>query len=197
MLTALLGFFSWQMINLQRNTTTLIEQAIVDLHGLKTVSLSYTVEIDDRLSVDTTVPFQQTLDVPVNLQIERTFPVDMVVPFQDSITVPINETININQTMTIPLAIMGRTLDVPIPIQLDIPVNLTVDVPIDTQVPVQAEIPVSLPISQTFRVTIDRDIPIQTDVPLKMSVPIQISLADTAFSTYVDELILALENLIE
>jgi hypothetical protein len=100
--------------------------------GIRSTTLSYTVEVKDEIPVKTTIPFEEEILVPVNTTI----------PINTTVIVPINAG---------PLG----TFDIDVPILAAVPVNLEVAVPIsetieiDTTVPLALEVPVEIPISET------------------------------------------------
>ncbi len=100
--------------------------------GIRSTTLSYTVEVKDEIPVKTTVPFEEEVLVPVNTTI----------PINTTIIVPINAG---------PLG----TFDVDVPIRAAVPVNLEIAVPIsetieiDTTVPIALQVPVEIPVSET------------------------------------------------
>ncbi len=94
--------------------------------------------------------------IEYTVNVDQVIPVDVTVPISRTITVPISNTIPISTVVTIPLEIPGfgtRNLTLPIRTELTlrlqqtIPVSLTV--PINAEVPVQLTVPIAIDVADT------------------------------------------------
>ena len=189
-ISLILGYLVVSLFRIQATARTTLDQAADDLTTLAKAHIEYTVSISRVVSIDTEIPFNQAITVPVDMEINRVFPLDTSISFQEEFTVPVSQVLSIDQTFNVPfdIPLTERTVAVPIPIQADIPIRFEIKVPIDKELDIQADIPVLLPISENFTVTINRTIPVQAKVPIVLDVPIDIALGDTPFGEYLQSL---------
>ena len=94
--------------------------------------------------------------IAYTVQVDQVIPVDVTVPISRTITVPISNTIPISTVVTIPLEIPGfGTRNLTLPIRANLPIKLTqsipssLTVPINAEVPVQLEVPIQIDIADT------------------------------------------------
>lgn len=109
------------LLSVRAQVALATDEAAQVVGELKSSSISTTIDVDDEVAIDGSVPIETTIEVPIEASI------------------PVNTTVSI----PIEFPIVGvRT--VRIPIQTTIPVDLRVDVPIDYDVPIQITVPVKL-----------------------------------------------------
>lgn len=101
-----------------------VDEAITGLQEFGESTISFDVEIDEVIPIDTEVVINRTVEVPIVTEI------------------PINE--EIDTTITIDTPFGGVPVDVNVPVDVVVPIDLVVDIPIDETVPIQDEFPVQL-----------------------------------------------------
>jgi hypothetical protein len=180
------GGLLFGLLRTQAAARTLLNQAADGLIALADSHIRYTVRVDHVMTVETEIPVDQEIVVPVEMEIDQVFPVDTTILFKEEFVVPIDEVLSIDQTFNVPFEVplTGRTVAVPIPIQADIPIRFDVAIPIDNEVDLHADIPVQLPISGEFTVAISRTVPVEAEVPIVLDIPIEIVLSDTSFGEH-------------
>ena len=109
--------------------TPLLNAALADasteLEAFENSTIAFDVNVDQVVPIATSIPFQRTLNVPINT------------------VLPIDEIIDTTITVEGPLGI-DVDLDVQVPIRLDVPIDLTVNIPVDETIEVNTEIPFAL-----------------------------------------------------
>lgn len=98
---------------------------VAELDSFQTSTISFEVDIDETISVDTDFVLQRTVQVPIVA------------------TVPIREELKTTITIAGPLGV-DIPLNVTVPVNVDVPIDLVVDIPIDETVPISTDIPVRL-----------------------------------------------------
>ncbi|MDH3469769.1 MAG: hypothetical protein OEM94_00475 [Acidimicrobiia bacterium] len=98
---------------------------VEELDSFQTSTISFEVDIDETISVDTDFTLQRTVQVPIVA------------------TVPIREELDTTITIAGPLGV-DIPLNVTVPVNVDVPIDLVVDIPIDETVPISTNIPVRL-----------------------------------------------------
>ena len=116
--------FQEQLTELAPEIEAGIEEAITGLRDFGESTISFDVNIDEVIPIDTEVVIQRTVEVPIVTEI------------------PINE--EINTTITIDTPLGGIPVDVNVPVDVVVPIDLVVEIPIDETVPIQDEFPVQL-----------------------------------------------------
>lgn len=109
-----------------------IDYVAEQLEGIEEQEFTVVVPIDQEIPIDTTIAFEQQVNIP----------------FKNNI--PINTTVNV----PIELPFVGALdLDIPInttiPVELDINVPLSQDIPIQTTVPVKLDFPITISLKDT------------------------------------------------
>ena len=116
--------FQEQLTELAPEIEAGIEDAITGLRDFGESTISFDVNIDEVIPIDTEVTIQRTVAVPIVTEI------------------PINESIDTTITISTPFG--GIPVDVNVPVDVVVPIDLVVDIPIDETVPIQDEFPVQL-----------------------------------------------------
>jgi hypothetical protein len=101
-----------------------VDEAITGLRDFGESSLTFDVNIDEVIPIDTEVVIERTVEVPIQTEI------------------PINQ--EIDTTIRIDTPFGGIPLDITVPVDVVVPIDLVVDIPIDETVPIQDEFPVQL-----------------------------------------------------
>jgi hypothetical protein len=89
------------------------------------------------------------------LEVEQEIPIEASVPFNEEISVPVNTVIPIDTTVTVPIDLGITTYDLEVPIQAILPVDLEFTVPISqtidiaTTVPLNVAVPIEIPLDET------------------------------------------------
>jgi len=128
--------FQEQLVELEPQVTAGIEEAISGLRSFGQSSLSFEVNIDEVIPIDTEVVIKRAVEVPIKTSI------------------PINETIETTIEIDTRLG-FNVPVDVSVPVDLDVPIDLVVEVPIDETVPiseefvVQLDVPIEIDVSET------------------------------------------------
>lgn len=127
--------FQEQLLALEPQISAGVEEAITGLRTFGDSTISFDVNIDEVIPIDTEVVIQRTVQVPIKT------------------TIPINQ--SFDTTIEIDTPVGNIPLDVTVPVDVDVPIDLVVDIPIDETVPIQDEFPVKLdvPISIVVRDT--------------------------------------------
>jgi hypothetical protein len=116
--------FQEQLTELAPEIEAGIDEAITGLREFGESTISFDVNIDEVIPVDTEVVIRRTVEVPIVTEI------------------PINE--EIDTTITIDTPLGGIPVDVNVPVDVVVPIDLVVDIPIDETVPIQDEFPIQL-----------------------------------------------------
>jgi prefoldin subunit 5 len=116
--------FQEQLVALQPEISAGVEEAITGLRTFGDSTISFDVNIDEVIPIDTEVVIQRTVQVPIKT------------------TIPINQSFDTTIRIDTPLGEVP--LDVTVPVDVDVPIDLVVDIPIDETVPIRDEFPVKL-----------------------------------------------------
>lgn len=116
--------FQEQLVELAPEIEAGVEEAITGLREFGESTISFDVNIDEVIPIDTEVVIQRTVEVPIVTEI------------------PIEE--EIDTTITIDTPFGGIPVDVNVPVDVVVPIDLVVDIPIDETVPIRDEFPVQL-----------------------------------------------------
>ena len=126
--------FQEQLVELRPRVAAGVDEAIAGLREFGDSTISFDVNIDEVIPVQTDIVIDRVVEVPIKT------------------TIPINETFD--TTITID-AFGGIPLDVSVPVDVDVPVDLVVDIPInetvaiDEEFPVQLDVPISIEVRDT------------------------------------------------
>ena len=116
--------FQEQLVELEPQISAGVEEAIAGLRTFGDSTISFDVNIDEVIPIDTEVVIQRTVQVPIKT------------------TIPIQQSFDTTIRVDTPLGEIP--LDVNVPVDVDVPIDLMVDIPIDERVPIQDEFPVQL-----------------------------------------------------
>jgi hypothetical protein len=116
--------FREQLVELSPQIEAGVDEAISGLREFGNSTISFDVNIDEVIPIDTEVVIQRTVEVPINTEI------------------PINQ--DIETTITVDTPLGNIPLDITVPVDVVVPIDLVVDIPIDETVPIQDEFPVQL-----------------------------------------------------
>jgi hypothetical protein len=196
-----LGLSLWILYQLNQARLWAAESAAGAAHSIAELTddtFEYSFPVHQVVPIQTDVPLEETLSVPINLHISQTVPVQANVPFRDTIIVPLNATIPVRTMVQVPINIpLAGQRFVEVPISTTIPVNLTVPVTISRTIPVATDITVSVPISTEVPVALSHTLPISVAVPLDLEIPLTVEIAHTPLKGYLEELSRELLNLAE
>ncbi len=116
--------FREQLTELAPEIEAGVDEAIAGLRDFGESTISFDVNIDEVIPIDTEVVIQRVVEVPIQTEI------------------PINQ--DIDTTITVDTPLGGIPLDITVPVDVVVPIDLVVDIPIDETVPIQDEFPVQL-----------------------------------------------------
>ena len=116
--------FREQLVELSPQIEAGVDEAIAGLREFGDSTISFDVEIDEVIPIDTEVVIQRTVEVPIQTEI------------------PINQ--DIDTTITVDTPLGNIPLDITVPVDVVVPIDLVVDIPIDETVPIKDEFPVQL-----------------------------------------------------
>lgn len=128
--------FQEQLVALEPQVSAGVDEAIAGLRTFGESTLSFDVNIDEVIPIDTEVVIKRTVGVPIKTAI------------------PINETIETTIEVDTQLG-FTVPIDVTVPVDLEVPIDLVVDIPIDETVPiseefaVQLDVPIEIDVSET------------------------------------------------
>lgn len=112
-----------------------IDEAILGLREFGDSTISFDVNIDEMIPIQTDVVIDRVVEVPIKT------------------TIPISETFDTTISVSTPLG--DIPLDVTVPVDVDVPVDLVVEIPInetvaiDEQFPVQLDVPIAIDVRDT------------------------------------------------
>ena len=128
--------FQEQLVALEPQVSAGVDEAITGLRTFGESTLSFDVNIDEVIPIETEVVIKRTVAVPIKTSI------------------PIRETIVTTIEVDTRLG-FNVPIDVTVPIDLDVPIDLVVDIPIDETVPISEEfavkldVPIEIDVSET------------------------------------------------
>ncbi len=114
-----------------------LSQVDTELETFQESTLEFNVKIDQILPIDVEIPFNETVEVPINLvipieqQIQTTVMMD---PFQAGLEIPVK--------IDVPIS-------VEVPIDVVLPVTIDRTIPISTNVPINLDVPLAIEVSET------------------------------------------------
>jgi hypothetical protein len=103
-----------------------LSQTADDLASFQNAKIKTTVQIKDEFPIQATIPFKETIDVPIKL------------------TLPISQQINTTILLDPFKTGAGIPVDVNVPINLEIPIDTSVPVVIDRTIPISTTVPLNL-----------------------------------------------------
>ncbi|MCP4536286.1 MAG: hypothetical protein GY832_03995 [Chloroflexi bacterium] len=89
------------------------------------------------------------------LEVEQIIPIEASVPFDEVVVIPVNTVIPIDTTVIVPIDLGITTYDLDVPIQTIVPVDLEFAVPISqtvdiaTTVLLDVDVPIAIPLNET------------------------------------------------
>lgn len=116
--------FQEQLTALGPEVSAGIDEAVTGLREFGESTISFDVEIDEVIPIDTEVVINRTIEVPINTEL------------------PINQ--DIDTTIEVDTPLGNIPLDISVPVDVVVPIDLVVDIPIDETVPIVDEFPVQL-----------------------------------------------------
>lgn len=116
--------FREQLVELSPQIEAGVDEAITGLRDFGASTISFDVDIDEVIPIDTEVVIKRTVEVPIKTEI------------------PINQ--EIDTTITVDTPVGGIPLDITVPVDVVVPIDLVVEIPIDETVPIRDEFPVQL-----------------------------------------------------
>ena len=117
--------FQEQLVALEPQVSAGVEEAITGLRSFGESTLSFEVNIDEVIPIETDVVIKRTVQVPIQTSI----------PIRETIQTTIE--VDTRLGFTVPI-------DVTVPVDIDVPIDLVVDIPIDETVPINEQFPVKL-----------------------------------------------------
>ncbi|NND75847.1 MAG: MFS transporter [Ilumatobacter sp.] len=117
--------FQEQITALQPTIQAGLDEAVVGLETFSESTLEFTVNIDERVDIQTDVVLDRTLEVPIKT------------------VLPINETFDTTIKIAGPFG-TEIPLDVTVPVDIDVPIDLVIDIPVNETIPIDAEVPVKI-----------------------------------------------------
>lgn len=153
------------------------------------------VQIHDALDVDVTgrintvIPINEVLDIPITQTLTPRVYFDSQVPIQT--TIPVRETLIVNQDMsvdtTVKIKILGRDITLPlkgvIPIKLNVPIQM--DVPLKQEIHLKFDAQIKTVLKENLRIPLNTslkaNIPIQghLNVPIKTALDASVDVQNT------------------
>ncbi len=127
--------FQEQLTELEPQVSAGVEEAISGLREFGDSTISFDVNIDEVIPIQTEIVIERVVEVPIKT------------------TIPINETFDTRISVSTPLG--DIPLDVTVPVDVDVPVDLVVDIPInetveiDEEFPVQLDVPIAIEVRET------------------------------------------------
>lgn len=172
----------WLFTRMDARLTLVDQQATVRLPNPVPVKADILNDLQIMLNgnITTSVPIDQTVQVPIHdtlhvmATLDHDVPIKMTVPIHDII--PVDQTVHVDSKVAV--MVMGRTLTLPIrgdvPIKADVPINL--DVPVDQMVHLKFTAPADVKLLQALSVPLKTQI--KTTIPLhsSLSVPVKSAL---------------------
>jgi hypothetical protein len=138
------------------------------------------IAVDETLDISTTIPFSDTITVPINTVV----PVSTSVIIDETITVPIDEVVILDRNVQVDLSVLGRSVPVTVPLNVEVPITMEIDVPVNLEVPIETEIPIDLVVA----VPVDTEIPIETQVPIQMEFPVAVPLEEIGLGVLMEQM---------
>ncbi len=141
---ALNGYLIWQLFQVQTQVRQTVRQvgpeiqesldkAISDLESFEQTELEFNIAVQQDFPIDTEIPFNETINVPIQMTVPISDVIDTVVsldllgtgvPLEVPIVVPVNIDIPIDNTVTVPI---NRSIPISVTVPLDVEVPIAVD----------------------------------------------------------------------
>lgn len=125
------GVLVFELLQLRRAAHRVVTEARSIVTEVADDTLSYTVEVDQKIPVSAEIAFNEAVSVPINT----------VVPISTTVVVPVNLGFG-----TYELGLPIQTV-FPIDMEVDVPISETVDV--TAVVPLEVDVPIEIAISDT------------------------------------------------
>jgi hypothetical protein len=120
------------LLNVRRQAAEAAQSAAASLGRLRTSTLAYTVQVNETVPVQVTVPINERLTVPIDTQL----------PIDTFVDVPVEVPFIGSRTLSLPI----KTV-IPVKFETTFPVKLTV--PISASVPVALNVPIQIAVADT------------------------------------------------
>jgi len=127
--------FQEQLVALEPQVSAGVEEAITGLRDFGDSTITFDVNIDEVVPIQTEVVIDRVIEVPIKT------------------TIPINETIDTTIDVSTPIG--DIPIDVSVPVDVDVPIDLVVEIPInetveiDEEFPVQLDVPIAIEVRET------------------------------------------------
>jgi len=131
------------LLAVRDSTVEALDQALLALDGLEDEILETTVQVQQTIPIEASVPFQRQWTVPVQVEV----PISYDIHFQDTLQVPIETPlfkfdIEVPLDTTIPLNLV-------VPIDTEVPFAISETIPIHTEVVIDLTVPVVVEMADT------------------------------------------------
>lgn len=125
------GAVIYVLLRGQQIALNTVSDARAVVTSINDATISYTVEVDQEIPVAASVPFYETVSVPINT----------VLPVETTVMVPINLGV-ISYSLEVPISTI-----IPVDLEVTVPISQTVDV--ITTVPLDLDVPIEIPLADT------------------------------------------------
>lgn len=116
-------------------------QTLLDLRDRAGQATGLVSEVTSEAS--TVIGELKTATITHTIEVDESIPLNLTVPIDEVLEVPIQTTVPINTTVSIPLRTPIGTFPINVPIVTTIPINITAEVPIHLSVPVSGSVPIN------------------------------------------------------
>lgn len=137
-------FLYWQMSRLRqaglgfvRDIRSGLPQAINEVEAFEKATIQYEVQVNQEFPVQTEIPFNETLDIPIQLTVPISQEIKttvMIDPLNSGVSIPVEVNVPVNME---------------IPIDTSIPISIERTIPISTSVPLDFPVPLNIVVSET------------------------------------------------
>ena len=121
-----------ELVTIRQIARASVTETIEVVNSFQEETFAYTFTVEDVIDVNTDIPFEETIDVPIRDSIA----------INTSVQVPVNAGPLGSFNVTIPISTV-------IPIELDVPVEIDRTINVRAAVPIEVDVPVSIAIEET------------------------------------------------
>ncbi len=144
---------------MQRSIPTLWALVIILL--ILNLLLLYALNLARLTAVETLGEVEATLDslanevIVYNVELNQAVPIRADVPFNQTMEIPLNTVVPIDQVLTVPFQMGGSEVELDVPLKADFPIDMVVPVEfnevvnVDTTIQLNTTVPVEIDIAQT------------------------------------------------
>jgi hypothetical protein len=125
------GAVIYVLLQGQQIALNTVSDARAVVTSINDAAISYTVEVDQEIPVAASVPFYETVSVPINT----------VLPVDTTVIVPINLGVT-SYDLEVPISTI-----IPVDLEVTVPISKTIDV--FTTVPLDLDVPIEIPLADT------------------------------------------------